>query len=318
MNECSSQIENKLGVPQGSILGPLLFILYINDICQVVKHCVVKLFADDTSIYICGKNISQMVQQLNEDLNSIFNWLQHNKMKINISKTVYMEISNKTKSSSQDKEIIIGGQIIKKVKEAKYLGIVIDDKLKFSKNVDYIIKKMAKKVSFLGRIKRQLSINMRLKLYKTLIAPHVDYCSTILFLCNKTHIQKLQKVQNRALRIILDAKWDTSIKRMLVKLNLSSVTQRINFNIVIFIFKIKSNMLPKYLKNKMKRVNEVHSKHLRRNHHFRLPQYRKTSSQRSLYYNGLKIFNKLPEELKEIKTINKFKSEVIVYIRKIF
>lgn len=92
MNECSSQIENKLGVPQGSILGPLLFILYINDICQVVKHCVVKLFADDTSIYICGKNISQMVQQLNEDLNSIFNWLQHNKMKINISKTVYMEI----------------------------------------------------------------------------------------------------------------------------------------------------------------------------------------------------------------------------------
>lgn len=311
---CSSTSRtNNLGVPQGSVLGPLLFIVYINDIMKSVKYCTVNLFADDTLMYVSGKNITEVVEKVNEDLKSLQVWLNQNKLKLNTEKTNYMFITNKV--IKEDFELKVNNEKLNRVKETKYLGVVIDEKLKFSSNTSYILKKMAKKINFLGRIKRKVSISTRIKIYMSIIAPHIEYCSSILFLCNKGEIAKLQKLQNRGMRIILGMSRYTSSKFMRSCLKWMSVKQRIFFNVLVLVFKIKNNLVPKYLQKYIRYNSEVIKKNLRNKNDFCLPVIFKSENRNNLYFKGVKLFNDLPPKLKECKSLVQFKRLANIYIK---
>lgn len=262
----SSSMFNNLGVPQGSVLGPLLFILYINDFGGVLEHCSCKFFADDTSIYISGKNITEILWKLNSDLKNVSNWLNINKLKINVEKTVYMVIKNKI-SDNNETNVIINNTKLNQVSETKYLGIIIDDKLDFKKNLDYVIKKMSKKINFLARINNQLPPITRTKIYTSIVASHIEFCSSILFLSNETDFNKLQLLQNRGMRILLGCNKYTSIKSMLDCLFWMTIKQRVYFNTIVLIFKIINNLLPNYLTNKINYVKDGHNYNLRTGEH---------------------------------------------------
>lgn len=103
-------------------------------------------------------------------------------------------------------QINVGSAVIDRVSEIKYLGCIIDEKLNFNSNCDLMCKKMAKKTNFFGRISNKLNKSTRLLVYNTIIAPHINYCSTILFLSDKSHIHRIQKLQNKCMRIILRKK----------------------------------------------------------------------------------------------------------------
>jgi hypothetical protein len=129
----------------------------------------------------------------------------------------------------------------------KYLGVVIDGKLKFNKNMEKLQKIFCKKINFIRRLGSKLSKYSKTILYKAIILPHLDYCSSILFLANNSELNNLQKLQNRMMRTILRSRLETPIRNMLETLNFLSVRQRVTYNTMVLLYKMEKNLLPEFL-----------------------------------------------------------------------
>jgi hypothetical protein len=191
-----------------SVLGPLLFILYINDLPKVLKHCKINLFADDALIWIACDSVEEAESKLNEDLEQIWKWLCNNEMALNVNKTKSMCITLKKNITLENCKILINSTEIEIVDCIKYLGVYIDNKLKFHKHCDYICKKMLNKYHLIKRLSPKLTFWSKILFHRSLIGSHLDFCSSVLFLLNIGQTNKLQKVQNRCMRLILKVKWD--------------------------------------------------------------------------------------------------------------
>ena len=142
------------GVPQGSILGPLLFLLYINDLNTITKLTSFIMFADDTNIFISGKNLDDIASQINTELTTISQWFSANLLSLNIKKTNYMLFSNKKVT---DISILIGSEQIMRVFETKFLGVLIQSNLKWNSHVSSVANKISKTIGILYKVKNILS-----------------------------------------------------------------------------------------------------------------------------------------------------------------
>lgn len=309
----SQELNNSLGVPQGSILGPLLFILYINHIPACLKHCVAKMFADDTLVYVISDRIDEATQKINEDLNILYERLCQNKLKLNVNKTKVMIICNKN-IDKNSVNIHINGTRLKIENEIKYLGNIIDDKLKFDKNINNVCKKVGQKCNVLSRLRHEMNLNQKLTIYKSIVEPHFSYCSSILYLSNKTDLDRLQVIQNRCLRQILNANRFTNSHEMLTNLKLMNVQQIIVFRTLIFIYKITKGLAPPYLANKIKYNYENQSRMLRNAGEIKVTNANKSCSQNSLFYNGIKLFNSIPLEIKNADSLTTFQTKIRKYV----
>lgn len=306
----SDPIDVDLGVPQGSILGAFLFILYINDMPTILQETLINLFADDTLIYVYGKDPIEMASKLESDLRRLSMWFSINKLKLNVDKSKLMYIHSS--ATNECPEILVNGEPLEMVKNMKYLGVIIDNKLNMNDNLRYVCKKVARKIGFLGRISRNLTFSARYNVYRTIIVPHFQYCASLLYSANSGGIDKLQKLQNRALRIIIRCSKLTSVNLMLSALSTMSVKQHIMFATLKLVFKMKNRLVPESLSSICVSNESVHTRELRNKEDFRLPLFRKDNTQRMLLYNGLKHFNKLPRDIKCEGLFNKF----VVKLRK--
>lgn len=311
-NQCSKSIITEYGVPQGSVLGPLLFSLYINDIIQICpKECTIKMFADDTIIYVKGGGSAEIETRLNEVLHIIEKWMNNNGLKMNATKTKYMLIKSVRKELRKN-TILKGldGTEIERVEKIKYLGVIIDSELKFDDHCDYMLKKIGKKISFLNRIGNSISDYTRCIVYKSIIAPHFEYCATLLVGMGETQLSKLQIMQNRAMRVIIQCNRYTRVEEMLQVLQFMSIRQRLYYNVCIFIFKIIKGMLPIELGNKIVLVEG----RTRQADNIMIQFRRTKSAQKSLFYEGIKMYNDIPTELKQCDSLIIFKRKLKEYI----
>ena len=145
----------KCGVPQGSILGPLLFLIYINDLCTVCKNIIPVLFADDTNLFSSGLDATGIQDGVNHDLAIITEWLKANKLSLNIKKTHYMCFSAKNKVKP-DISFKIDGEIIAEVTSSKFLGVIIDDKLNWKDHVSFVCRKVARGLGIIIKVRKVL------------------------------------------------------------------------------------------------------------------------------------------------------------------
>lgn len=314
-DKLSEEIIINNGVPQGSKIGPILFLLYINILKNSLKFCKVKFFADDTLIYYSTKNITVGEALINYDLKNFYSAINKSKLCINKNKTKYLIISHKKTLNKDNIKIKIGDTNIDRVNEIKYLGIIIDDKLNFESNVDYVCKKIGTKICLIGRLKNKLNCQQKIMLYKTLVEPYINYCSSILFLSSENDIERIQKLQNRAMRNILKMNNRTSQNILLDILKFLSVKQRIKYNTMLSIFKIINKLWPEYLSKRIifNKQNDFKKK-LRNCDDIKLNAIKKCS-QNSLFYKGCQMFNSLSRSIKEEKNFNKFKKILILYVK---
>lgn len=311
----STVIRNEHGVPQGTVLGPDLFVLYINDIVKVVKGCELQLFADDTILYFESNNINVLIETINDDLKRLSEWLYNNSLRVNVKKTKFMVIKNKYNQidTYMHDDVMIEQNKLEQVKECKYLGVMIDENLTFSSHAKYVTKKITTKINLLGRISRDLTKWTKILIYKTIILPHLNFCASILFMFTKGDIDTLQKNQNRALRYILRCNRYTRIKDMLMSTNLLSVSQNIYFNTMIVIYKIRNGMYPEHIMEDLQLVGDVHDYNTRTRLHFYVPCVGSSFAQNSLFHRGLIEFNNLPIDIKS-SNFTQFKKLLRIYV----
>jgi hypothetical protein len=201
---------------------------------------------------------------------------------------------------------------IEYVSEYKYLGVVIDDSLNFNAFCELLIGKMWKKYHLMKNISAKLNRDAMITLYNSIVCPHVDYCSTVLFLMNDQQIAKLQKMQNRFMRLILKLPFDTSIKYMLEILAWLSIRQRINYNSLKFIYKVENEEFPQYLKRNLLKKETSYS--LRNQDDYVLPDFKKQITQNCLFYKGLADYNDLKNKY-SFNNKNEFKKCCLEYVK---
>lgn len=309
----SDPIAVKLGVPQGSVLGPLLFLLYINDIVKIIcSNCEIRLFADDALIYVTGYSSQEINDSLNEQMGKVEEWLNINRLQLNVNKTKVMLVrSVRKKVSESNIKVTLGNTVLEVVKEIKYLGVIIDRNLNFTAHVDYLGKKVGSKLGVFRRISVNLTPYMRCVVYKAIIAPLFEYCSSVLLSISDTIMQYLQKLQNKGMRIILRCNYRTRIKDMLEALQFMSIRERIEYNVCIFVYKMINGECPSYLENKIELVGTKRGVQTRQTGDIHISRCKTREEQKMLLHDGFKMFNQLPNELKNEKKLQNFKRALV-------
>lgn len=274
---------------------------------KVIKHGELILFADDGLLFVSENDVDNCKAKLKEDTLNIRKYLDMNKLKLNVDKTKVMFLNGIWPCDS-----FCGFECVKKI---KYLGVIIDSNLNFKCHFVYVRNKIAKKIGFFRRIRKDICTLTAIKIYNSIIRPHFEYCVTVLFLGSAEVFDKMQKLQNKAMRCILKCNRYTSINYMLETLRWLNVKQRTVMCVLIFIFKIKNNLMPIYLSRKLSMRIDVQPYNLRGNNNFNLQLFRNRKSQNMLFYKGLKIYNELPTHIKSETNLVRFKYEVNSFVK---
>lgn len=279
------------GVPQGSILGPLLFILLVNDLPSTVARCTLLMYADDTVLFYSAKDVNVIEEKLNEDLGLIGNWLRENSLFINKEKTECLLFGTPGKLSNIESfHVSINDYVIKRVSKFKYLGIYLDECLSWKDHIKSIVSKAGKRIGMLRRLRYNLTTHSANVVYTSFIRPVLEYGDTVWTCCGKGNAQELERLQNRAARTVTKCSNSESALSNLKWANLECRRERHVFKLVK---KSLSGQCPQFLRNYFTFNKDVVKRVTRQSNLLHLPKVRTETGKRSFYYNGCIVFNKL-------------------------
>ena len=203
VNEQESTLNYiRYGVPQGSVLGPLLFLIYINDMNRAIKHSKIKHFADDTNILYISRSLKKINKQINHDLSRIVQWLRTNRISLNVQKTDIIVFRRKGKMITKHLNFRFSGQNIKPTNKTTYLGITLDENLNFKSHLELLRKKLSRANGLLSKIRHYVSLQLLRTIYFAIFDSHLRYACQIWGQGTSKEISSITKLQDKALRII--------------------------------------------------------------------------------------------------------------------
>ncbi len=308
----SNPLPVNVGVPQGSILGPLVFILYLNDLPSSVKNCNSGMYADDTEIDFSSKSVTEIETKINDDLNSLTDFFQRNKLSLNIKKCEYMTVGTKHKTEGVKLDIKVDDQVIEQVPASTHLGSTIDENLKWTLHINKLIKKLSSKIGILRKLKTILPTQTLITLYNAIILPHFDYADIIYEAGNKGDLDRLQRLQTKAARIISGTSIKTSRINMFKSLKWLTLANRRTLNKCTMMYKCMNNSAPPYLVTLF--ANKEHSHNTRHSSSLHVPRARTEYYKKSFEVSGACAWNNLPDSIKYTDSICSFKSRLKEYL----
>ena len=292
------------GVPQGSVLGPLLFLIYINDIVENINS-VIKLFADDTSLSLALNNPALRAETLNHDLQTIENWGKAWKVKFNENKT---ELLNYIQGSNYCQPLTFGNSNLTNVKQHKHLGVILQDNFKWDSHVKAIITKVNMLISCLSSFKYRLGRLALETLYRSFIMPHFDYADTVWDSCSDTLSNTLEELHLQALRIISGSVRGTSHQKLYEETGFCSLKERRKRHKLTTLKKLTLGLGPNYLLDLLPPLVAATNPYPRRRPHDRVvPVHRTEVYRRSFFPSTTALWNDLPLSIQATTSINVFK-----------
>ena len=296
-NTTSEKAKITYGVPQGSILGPILFLIFINDLPKIFSSLISTLFADDATLISIGDDMNQLIYKTNKEIHKFYMWATANRLIVNLDKTIFLVVTNK--KLSYYPPLFYNFDAIKCVKKHKLLGVIIDNQLTFKDHVDQVHRKLSQSISIIHNLREYMPEFVLKTIYLAHIEPHINYCVAIWGGTYLTYIQSLFLLQKRAIRIITKKPFLEHSRPLFKQMNILNIYDMIKLRISEYVYRnLNSNIFQR----------------LRHQHNTRgrdgliIPVHALDTFKRSLAYSGPKIWNNIPEEIKNKTTLSGFKS----------
>ena len=316
-NTQSSKMETiTCGVPQGSILGPLLFLIYINDLGTISEKLTSILFADDSNLFAEGSNLKNLQDVVNSEIPTLVNWLQSNRLSLNIKKTHVMVFGRLSEEAKKQVAVNINGQILDVVVNTKFLGLMLDDSSNWKAHVKYITQKLAKSIGILSQARKVFDRKTLIQLYYSFIYPYINYCNLSWGNAQDSTLWPIYRLQKVAIRIVFNIKSRNSSRVECNKFKILRLPEVHLLNIGIFMHKYKSESLPPIF-NDFFDENRISHNYMTRNaSKLRVPKVRTTLADRYIRKTGVKFWNNIEENLDTATTLCTFKKLLKTYLVK--
>ncbi len=305
---CSDVLVMPCGVPQGSVLGPLLFILYSNDIPYSLEHSKAILFADDTTLHVSSSNLQDLFDKMNRDLENLNDWFKANKLSLNTSKTKYMLFGSKQPEVCQ--VLSIGVEQLERVQSTKFLGIFIDDQLKWNVHIDYCKKKISSGVYAMNAAKHILSSNHLRILYNSLVQPYLNYGTLLWGNTYQKYIKQLEVQQKKAIRCIYNANYNAHSSPLFKESKILKLVDIYKFQLCRMAFHFLNDKLPSPLKRMFTRNTDMHGINTRHIYDIYLPKVNYDIVKRSFIYECPINWIQLDFAIKSITNLSTFKTKL--------
>ena len=306
----SSTLNVTIGVPQGSVLGPLLFLVYINDLPRSTTKLKSILFADDTTLYTSHENALNLANTLSEELLKVSKWLIDNCLTLNISKTYYVVFG--LRYVPNNASVSIGQHVLDKQRNGKFLGVILDDKLTFKDHISHVTSKISKVSGILFKLKHSFPLEIIRKLYLTLLYPYLNYCILAWGSASQTLLNPILMIQKRIVRVLTDSDFLAHTNPLFKSQRILKFCDLYKFHCQLFMYKtMLSNRYPLF-REKILSIQTAHP-YSTRSELLKIPYCRVNTSKQMLLYQCITNWNTLPVSVKEKSTVESFKKACKIF-----